>query len=100
MSEEDSTHDDVGYADMTHENPALHTATPEVIRPTGISWVTVAFGLVCLSVSGLVLTLQLSELRVDRDLAVPGFVISAGAVLMVLGAAALMKGRGAEGEVL
>lgn len=66
---------------------------PEVIRPTGISWVTVTLGLIALAVSGLVLTLQLSDLRVDWSVAVPGFVISAGAVLMALGGLALIRGR-------
>ncbi|MGB3762465.1 MAG: hypothetical protein WA966_04520 [Ornithinimicrobium sp.] len=79
--------------DRTHEDHAPQTPTPEVVRPTGISWVTITFGLICLGVSGLVLTFQLSELRVDWDLAVPAFVISAGAVLMVLGAVTLMKGH-------
>ncbi len=85
MFEEDST---------VPGNSNAHTRDAEdVIRPTGISWVTVTFGLICLSVSGLVLTLQLSDLRLDWSVAIPGFVIAAGVVLMVLGALALLKGR-------
>ncbi len=93
MSTDDRNDDDAARSNPTPEDRAPHTTTPEVVRPTGISWVTVAFGLICLTVSGLVLTLQLSELRVDWELVLPGFVITAGAVLMVLGALALMKGR-------
>ncbi|MGB3257792.1 MAG: hypothetical protein WBG89_09930 [Ornithinimicrobium sp.] len=103
MSEEDRTHEDAARTtpreeipsdeNPSDEQPAPSTPTPEVVRPTGISWVTVTFGLLCLGVSGLVLTLQLSELNVDWGLALPGFVISAGVVLMVLGAVALTKGR-------
>ncbi|MGC1208208.1 MAG: hypothetical protein WA880_09690 [Ornithinimicrobium sp.] len=76
-----------------------HNEVPEVIRPTGISWVTVALGLIALAVAGLVLTLQLSDLRVDWSVAVPGFVTAAGAVLVALGGLALIKGR-ADDEAL
>ncbi len=97
MYDEDRTQEvnvhDEHDSTSAYEGDASYAHTSEVIRPTGISWVTVAFGLICLVMSGLVLTLQLSELRVDWDVAVPGFVISAGAALMVAGALALLKGR-------
>ncbi len=72
---------------------STHTA-PEIIRPTGISWVTLTLGLLCLGVAALVLTLQLAEVTIDWSSAGPVFVVSAGSLLVIAGIASMVsKGR-------
>lgn len=71
--------------------------TPAIIRPTGISWVTLSLGLVCLTLAALVLTLQLTDLTVDWSSAAPVFVVSAGALLVMAGIASMLTRGKREG---
>lgn len=65
-------------------------AAPEIIRPTGISWVTLTLGLLCLSLAALVLTLQLTNVAIDWSTAAPVFVVGAGALLVIAGIASMV----------
>lgn len=69
-------------------------AASEIIRPTGISWVTLILGLLCLGLAALVLILQLVDVAIDWSTAAPIFVVSAGALLVIAGIASMVaKGR-------
>ncbi|MGB5952003.1 MAG: hypothetical protein WBG57_05715 [Ornithinimicrobium sp.] len=65
----------------------------EPIRPSGISWVTVAIGIACLVMATTVLTVQLSDLRVVWSVATPALVVGAGVLLLLAGAAGVIRGR-------
>lgn len=66
---------------------------PEQRWARGTSWATVAFGLVCMAVAGLALTLQLTDLRVDWEIAGPATVVGLGALLFVVGLVGLLSQR-------
>lgn len=69
------------------------TGGPEQRWARGTSWATVAFGLVCMAVAGLALTLQLTDLRVDWEIAGPATVVGLGALLVVVGLVGLLSQR-------
>lgn len=81
------TRSDYGYA----------PTGPEPIRPDGPSWPTVALGVLALVVAGMALTYQLVDVSVDWTLAAPVAIVSAGALLVLLGLVGLLGSRG-EGE--
>ncbi|CAN5589660.1 hypothetical protein BH23ACT6_BH23ACT6_26170 [soil metagenome] len=72
------------------------TARPEPIRPTGISWVTVVLGIACLGFAATVLTLQWSDLAIAWTVVTPAFVVGAGVLLLLAGAAGVVRGRSDE----
>lgn len=55
----------------------------------GPAWPTVAFGVVCLAVAAVVLSVQLGEVDVDWGRAAPVAVAGVGALLMLVGLVAL-----------
>lgn len=63
---------------------------PEIVRPTGISWVTLTLGLLCLGLAALVLTLQYTDIAIDWSAVAPIFVVGAGALLVIAGIASMM----------
>jgi hypothetical protein len=67
---------------------------PAIIRPTGISWVTLTLGLLCLGLAALVLTLQVADVSIDWSTAAPVFVVACGVLLVIAGIASMVtKGR-------
>ncbi len=85
-----------GHEQEAPTQGASSTAQPEPLRPTGISWVTVLLGIACLVLASTVLTAQWSDLRVDWDVAAPAIVVGAGVLLLLAGAAGVVRGRSDE----
>lgn len=74
--------------------PHDEAGTPSVIRPTGISWVTLTLGLLCLGLATFVLTVQLADISIEWSTAGPVLVVSAGALLVIAGIASMVtKGQ-------
>ena len=89
--------DDTVRHEAAGEDLAGYEATgQEPIRPTGPSWPTIALGVLALVVAGMALTYQLVDLSVDWTLAAPVAIVSAGALLVLLGLVGLLGGRGEE----
>jgi len=80
------TPSDAPYEPLT---PTDAFPTQGIVRPTGISWVTVTLGLLCLGVAALVLTVQLTDVGIDWSTAAPVFVVGAGALLVIAGLASM-----------
>lgn len=95
--------DTTRYDTRSDTDPTRYDATgyattgPEPIRPDGPSWPTVALGVLALVVAGMALTYQLVDVSVDWTLAAPVAIVSAGALLVLLGLVGLLGSRG-EGE--
>lgn len=70
---------------------------PRVQRPTGPSWPTIVFGVLCLLLAGGVATSQLLDLSVDWSVALPAAVVAVGLLVALLGLAS-MRGRTAGEE--
>ncbi len=83
-------------SDREPASPSLR----EVIRPTGISWVTVMLGALCLGLASLILTLQLNDLSVDWSIAAPAIVVAAGVLLVLIGIGSMVRGRSREDHPL
>jgi len=77
------------YAGAAPTEPAAPVATPTWKR--GTSWATVAWGLVCMFVAGLVLTFQLTDIEVDWAVAGPATVVGLGLVLVLVGLLGLLN---------
>ncbi len=91
------------YAEATQHEPATpyepttpyDASVPAVTRPTGMSWVTLTLGVLCLGLAALVLTLQVTDVSIDWSTAAPVFVVTSGALLVIAGIASMVtKGRG------
>lgn len=87
---------DEALGDDRHRSGATLGASPrpEVIRPTGVSWVTVVLGVVCLVVAVAVMTFELTDLRVDWSAAVPAIIVAGGLLLAALGLLGLRQRSG------
>lgn len=64
---------------------------PRTTTPRGPHAPTVLLGVACLLVAGLVIAYQVSGYTLAWDLAGPGVIIGAGALLLVLGLIGLMR---------
>ncbi|MGB3687284.1 MAG: hypothetical protein WA991_15835 [Ornithinimicrobium sp.] len=93
---QDERQGQAGHEQAGHASGAYNMSQPEPIRPTGISWVTVLLGIACLVLAGTVLTVQLSDLRVAWNVATPAIVVGAGVLLLLAGAAGVVRGRSDE----
>ncbi len=91
-----SRYDSTRYDTGRYDTPTSETSSPEPTRPTGPSWPTIALGVLALVVSGMALTYQLVDLDVDWTLATPVAIVSAGALLVLLGLVGLLGNRGEE----
>jgi hypothetical protein len=82
-----------GGPDPTRYEPGTPEPEQQQRWARGTSWATVAFGLVCMAVAGLALTLQLTDLRVDWEVAGPATVVGLGALLVLVGLVGLLSQR-------
>lgn len=77
-----------------HDEAATQAPPPPLARPSGPSWGTVALGLICLVVAGGVLYVELTDVAVDWTRTGPLALVGIGALLVLVGLAALVNRSG------
>lgn len=88
-------------ADAAISEPATTLPPPPraLPRPSGPSWSTIAFGLVCLVVAGGALLVEFSELTLDWDRTGPLALVGVGVLLVLVGLTALVRRGDSEEEL-
>lgn len=81
-----------------HEGAPAQQPAARLPRPSGPSWGTVALGLICLVVAGGVLYVELTDVAVDWSRTGPLALVGVGAILVLVGLAALVNRSGREEE--
>lgn len=86
---------DIGTDESSVADDGTQPLTPEPApapcRPTGPSWSTIAFGLICLVVASGALLIEFTELTLEWDRTGPVALMALGGLLVLVGLAALMR---------